>query len=53
MHHKLIPPGREEMAEPVELMADAALALVSGDPATLTGKITYSKTLLEEIKTNA
>ena len=53
MHHKLIPPGREEMAEPVELMADAALALVSGDPKTLTGKITYSKLLLEEIKTNA
>ena len=53
MHHKLIPPGREDIAEPVELMAEAALALVSGDPATLTGKITYSKMLLEEIKSNA
>jgi citronellol/citronellal dehydrogenase len=56
MHHKLIPPGREDMAEPVELMAEAALALVSGDPLGspdkpgLTGKITYSKMLLEELK---
>ena len=53
MHHKLIPPGREDMAEPVELMAEAALALVSGDPKQLTGKITYSKMLLEELKNNA
>lgn len=49
MHHRLIPPGFEDRAEPVGLMADAALALVSGDPSTLTGKITYSKTLLEEL----
>lgn len=34
-------------------MAAAAYALVSGDPKTLTGKITYSKQLLEEIKSNA
>ena len=53
MHHRLIPPGFEDRAEPVELMADAALALVSGDAATLTGKITYSKTLLEELNANA
>ncbi|HEX4978546.1 MAG TPA: SDR family NAD(P)-dependent oxidoreductase [Acidimicrobiales bacterium] len=53
MHHKLIPPGREDIAEPVELMAEAALALVSGDPATMTGKITYSKQLLEEINNHA
>jgi citronellol/citronellal dehydrogenase len=52
-HHRLVPPGREDMAEPVELMAEAALALVSGDPATLTGRITYSKPLLEELKTHA
>lgn len=53
VHHRLIPPGFEDRAEPVELMADAALALVSGDPQTLTGKITYSKTLLEELNANA
>ena len=49
MHHRLIPPGREDMAEPVEVIAEAAFALCSGDPATLTGKIAYSKQLLEEL----
>ncbi|MDQ1396974.1 MAG: hypothetical protein QOG64_2233, partial [Acidimicrobiaceae bacterium] len=46
VHHRLIPPGAEDMAEPVELMAEAAAILVSGDPATLTGRITYSKELV-------
>jgi NAD(P)-dependent dehydrogenase (short-subunit alcohol dehydrogenase family) len=49
VHHKLIPPGREDMAEPVEVIAEAALALCSGDPATLTGKVTYSKPLIDEL----
>jgi len=49
VHHRLIPPGREDMAEPVEIIAEAALALCSGDPTTLTGKVTYSKPLLEEL----
>jgi NAD(P)-dependent dehydrogenase (short-subunit alcohol dehydrogenase family) len=48
VHHKLIPPGMEDMAEPVELMAEAAFRLVSGDPAALTGKITYSKELVPQ-----
>ncbi len=49
VHHKLIPPGREDMAEPVEVMAEAALALCTGTVETLTGRIAYSKTLLDEL----
>jgi NAD(P)-dependent dehydrogenase (short-subunit alcohol dehydrogenase family) len=37
------------MIEPVEAMAEAALALVSGDPAKQTGRIVYSLRLLEEL----
>jgi citronellol/citronellal dehydrogenase len=36
-------------AEPPEAMAAAALALCSGDPATLTGRIAYSQDLLAEL----
>lgn len=49
MLHGLIPPGWEEMTEPVEVMAEAALALCSGDPKTLTGRVTYSQQLLDEL----
>jgi NAD(P)-dependent dehydrogenase (short-subunit alcohol dehydrogenase family) len=34
--------------EPAEVMAEAALALCSGDPAALTGRITYARPLLAE-----
>jgi NAD(P)-dependent dehydrogenase (short-subunit alcohol dehydrogenase family) len=37
------------MIEPVEAMAEAAVALVSGDPEKLTGRVTYSLRLLEEL----
>jgi citronellol/citronellal dehydrogenase len=37
------------MIEPIEAMAEAALALVSGDPEKLTGRIAYSLRLLEEL----
>lgn len=37
------------MIEPVEAMAEAALALVSGDPEKLTGRVAYSLPLLEEL----
>lgn len=37
------------MVEPVEAMAEAALALVAGDPEKLTGRVTYSLRLLEEL----
>jgi len=43
IYHRLVPPGAEDRYEPVELMADAALALCSRD---LTGRIAYSKPLL-------
>jgi len=47
--HRLIPPGAEDQAEPVEVMAEAALALCSGDPRTLTGRVAYSQALLEQL----
>jgi hypothetical protein len=37
------------MVEPVEAMAEAALALCSCDPATMTGRVAYSLRLLEEL----
>jgi NAD(P)-dependent dehydrogenase (short-subunit alcohol dehydrogenase family) len=37
------------MIEPVEAMAEAALVLCSCDPATMTGRVTYSVRLLEEL----
>lgn len=48
-HHGLIPKGMEHIAEPVELIAEAALTLVSGSVDDLTGRIAYSKELLEEL----
>jgi NAD(P)-dependent dehydrogenase (short-subunit alcohol dehydrogenase family) len=36
--------------EPLEAMAEAALALCSGDPAVLTGRIAYSLRLLHELE---
>jgi NAD(P)-dependent dehydrogenase (short-subunit alcohol dehydrogenase family) len=38
------------MFEPLETMAEAALALCSGDPAVLTGRIAYSLQLLLELR---
>ena len=37
------------MIEPVEAMAEAALALCCSDPEKLTGRVTYSLRLLEEL----
>lgn len=55
LFHGLVRPGAdvEAVAEPAEVMAEAALALCSGDPAKLTGKITYSQDILRELGTNA
>ena len=39
----------DEMLEPLDTMAEAALALCSGDPAVLTGRIAYSLQLLAEL----
>ena len=40
----------EEMFEPLETMAEAALALCSGDPAVLTGRLAFSLQLLLELR---
>jgi len=40
----------EAMFEPLDTMAEAALALVSGDPTVLTGRVAYSLQLLVELK---
>ena len=40
----------DKMFEPLETMAEAALALCSGDPATLTGRIAFSLQLLLELR---
>lgn len=49
VHHKLIPPGAEDQAEPVEVIAEAAHALCMGSPTERTGRIAYSAPLLEEL----
>ncbi len=48
VHHNLLTPERAHLAEPVEVMAAAALALVT-DPPALTGRIAYSQQLLWEL----
>jgi NAD(P)-dependent dehydrogenase (short-subunit alcohol dehydrogenase family) len=49
LFHRLIPEGVEVEDEPPEVMAEAALALCSGDPSVLTGRIAYSQELLSEL----
>jgi NAD(P)-dependent dehydrogenase (short-subunit alcohol dehydrogenase family) len=39
----------EDRLEAAEVMAAAAHALVTGDPAVLTGRVTYARSLLEEL----
>jgi 3-oxoacyl-[acyl-carrier protein] reductase len=45
----VIKPGMEAYVEPVDHIAEAALALVSAEPKTLTGKIAFSWMYLDEI----
>ena len=49
VHHGLNRGVPAEALEPPEAMAEAALALCAGDPAELTGRITYSRPLLAEL----
>jgi NAD(P)-dependent dehydrogenase (short-subunit alcohol dehydrogenase family) len=49
LYHRLVPPGAEDRYEPVELMAEASLALCSGDARELTGRVAYSTQLLAEL----
>jgi NAD(P)-dependent dehydrogenase (short-subunit alcohol dehydrogenase family) len=48
LFHKLIQDENDPRAEPVELMAKAALVLATCDPKELTGRITYSQPLLKK-----
>jgi NAD(P)-dependent dehydrogenase (short-subunit alcohol dehydrogenase family) len=45
----VIKPGMEAYVEPVDHIAEAALALVSHEPRSLTGKIAFSYMYLDEI----
>jgi hypothetical protein len=51
--HHLVDPDDPSSGEAPEVMADAALALCSGDPTGLTGRITYSQDLLDELGRSA
>lgn len=50
IHHGLTRNVPEDRLESASVMAEAAYALCTGDPATLTGKVTYAKPLLIELK---
>jgi hypothetical protein len=49
VHHKLHERTPESRHEPVSYMAEAAHALATGDPATVTGMVTYAKPCMEEL----
>ncbi|HVA42410.1 MAG TPA: SDR family NAD(P)-dependent oxidoreductase [Acidimicrobiales bacterium] len=49
VHHGLNRGVPEDRLEPPQVMAAAAYALCTGDPATLTGRVTYAKPILEEL----
>jgi len=50
LHHHLVREDTPaELVEQPEVMAEAALALCSGDPKVLTGRVTYSQPLLDEL----
>ncbi len=53
LHHGLINESNKDRTTPVEHMAEACLRLVHGDPATLTGRITYAADIIEEFKLEA
>ena len=46
----IITDANRDRVVPVENMAEACLHLVHGDPATLTGRITYAADIIEEFK---
>ena len=48
VHHGLTRNVPEQFLEPPEAMAEAAHVLCTGDPATVTGQITYAQQLLKE-----
>jgi len=52
VHHGLDRGVPEQALEPAEVMAEAALALCTGDPVSLTGRIAYARPLLAELDSN-
>jgi NAD(P)-dependent dehydrogenase (short-subunit alcohol dehydrogenase family) len=51
VHHGLDRMVPAEFTEPVEVMAEAAYLLCTGDPSKLTGRIAYSKAIVAELQT--
>jgi NAD(P)-dependent dehydrogenase (short-subunit alcohol dehydrogenase family) len=49
LHHRLDQFTPPERHEPAEVTAEAAFVLATGDPATLTGRVTYAKAILDEM----
>jgi citronellol/citronellal dehydrogenase len=49
VHHKLDQFTPANRVEPVEYIVEAAWALCTGDPASLTGRVAYARPLLEEL----
>lgn len=49
-HHLVRPDDPTQVVEPPEVMAEAALALCSRAPRTLTGRVAYSQQLLAELE---
>jgi NAD(P)-dependent dehydrogenase (short-subunit alcohol dehydrogenase family) len=47
--HGIIPADMPDIFEPMEVMVEAAVALVTGDPAVMTGRVAYSRPLLEAL----
>jgi len=45
----MLPEGRPDLVEPVEVFVEAAIALCTGDPKVLTGRVAYSRPLLAEL----
>jgi citronellol/citronellal dehydrogenase len=48
LHHKLVRSADDPNAEPVQLMADAALLLATEPLDAITGRVTYSQQILKE-----
>jgi len=47
--HRLTDGVPADRLESPEVMAEAAFALCTGDPATLTGRVSYARPLLDEL----
>ncbi len=48
VYHRLTEGAPEKMITPVEVMAEACLRLVHGDPRELTGRVTYAADVMKE-----